>query len=81
MPDSLDKLKYAFREALPLPDDINYDDIVYGHTAGWDSIAHMRLIAAIETQFDVMFTTDQLIGLSSFSKAQELLKQHSVRFE
>jgi acyl carrier protein len=79
--DSLDKLKSAFREALPLPDDVNYDQVVYGQTAGWDSIAHMKLIAAIETQFDVMFTTDELIGLSSFSKARELLQQYSIRFE
>ena len=81
MQDSLDKLKSAFREALPLPENANYDEIVYGQTNGWDSIAHMTLIAAIETQFDVMLTTEQLIALSSFSKAQQLLQQHGVTFE
>jgi acyl carrier protein len=79
--DPLAKLKSAFREALPLPDDVNYDQVVYGQTNGWDSIAHMTLIVAIETQFDVMLTTEQLIALSSFSKAQELLQQHGVTFE
>ncbi len=78
---SLDKLQAAFREALPLPEDVNYSQIIYGQTKGWDSIAHMTLIAAIETQFDVMLNTEELIALSSFSKAQELLQQHGVTFE
>ena len=81
MQNSLDKLKSAFREALPLPDDVNYDRVAYGQTNGWDSIAHMKLIAAIENQFDLMLTTDELISLSSFSKAQELLQQHGVTFK
>jgi acyl carrier protein len=79
--NSLEKLKSAFREALPLPDDVIYDHIEYGQTNGWDSIAHMRLIAAIETQFDLMLTTDELISLSSFPKAQELLRKYGVTFE
>jgi acyl carrier protein len=79
--NSLDKLKSAFREALPLPDDVNYDHVEYLQTGGWDSIAHMKLIAAIENQFDLMLTTDELISLSSFSKAQELLQQHGVTFK
>lgn len=81
MNNSLEKLKSAFGAALPLTDDTDYSQIVYGKTNGWDSIAHMTLIAEIETQFDVMLTTDELIALSSFSKAQELLQQHGVTFE
>jgi acyl carrier protein len=54
---------------------------MYGQTKGWDSIAHMTLIAAIETQFDVMLSTEELIALSSFSKARELLQHHGVTFE
>ena len=78
---SLDKLQAAFREALPLPEHVNYSQIMYGQTKGWDSIAHMTLIAAIETQFDVMLSTEELIALSSFSKARELLQHHGVTFE
>lgn len=81
MQHSLEKLKSAFGTALPLADNTDHNQIVYGQTNGWDSIAHMTLIAEIETQFDVMLTTDELIALSSFSKAKELLEQHGVTFE
>jgi acyl carrier protein len=78
--NSLEKLQSAFGAALPLTDNVDYNQIVYGQTNGWDSIAHMTLIAEIETQFDVMLTTEELIALSSFSKAKELLRQHGVTF-
>lgn len=81
MQNSLEKLKSAFGAALPVTDNMDYSQIVYGHTQGWDSIAHMKLIAEIETEFDVMLTTEELIALSSFSKAKELLQQHGVTFE
>jgi acyl carrier protein len=79
--NSLEKLKSAFGAALPLTENADYNQIVYGQTNGWDSIAHMTLIAEIETQFDVMLTTDELIAMSSFSKAKELLQEHGVTFE
>jgi acyl carrier protein len=79
--NSLEKLQSAFGAALPLADNVDYNQIVYGQTNGWDSIAHMTLIAEIENQFDVMLTTDELIALSSFSKAKELLQTHGVIFE
>ena len=81
METSLDKLKSDFVAALPLSENVDYNQIIYGQTNGWDSIAHMTLVAELETQFDVMLTTDELIGLSSFSKAKELLQQHGVAFE
>lgn len=81
MQTSLDKLKAAFRAALPLGDGVEYEHIIYGQTNGWDSIAHMSLIAELETQFDVMLSTDELIALSSFSKAKELLQQHGLSFD
>lgn len=79
--NSLEKLKSAFGSALPLTDNTDYNQIVYGRTNGWDSIAHMTLVAEIETQFEVMLTTEELIALSSFLKAKELLQQHGVTFE
>jgi acyl carrier protein len=77
---SLDKLKAAFHAALPLADPVDYQQIIYGQTSGWDSIAHMSLIAEIETRFDIMLSTDELITLISFSKARELLLAHGVSF-
>ena len=81
MPSNLEKLQAAFGEALPLPPGVNYDAIEYGKTDGWDSVAHMSLIAHIEGAFDLMLETDEVVGLSSFLKAKELVSKYGVPLE
>lgn len=50
----------------------------YRVTRGWDSVAHMSLVAAVEAEFDVMLDTDQVIALSSFAKARAILADLGV---
>ena len=76
-----DQLRKCFREALALPSDTNIDSISYQANPLWDSVGHMRLVAAIETTFNIMFTTDQILDMSSFKKAGELVGQHGVSLE
>jgi acyl carrier protein len=77
----LEKLQKAFREGLALGDTVNYEDLAYGRTEGWDSVAHMGLVAMIESELDVMLSTDDVIDLSSFVKAQEILSaKHGISF-
>jgi acyl carrier protein len=78
---NLDKLKAAFGDALALAPGANYDDIEYGKTDGWDSVAHMSLIAQLEGTFDVMLDTDDVVGLSSYLRAREILSKYGVAFE
>jgi acyl carrier protein len=78
MSTALDRLQNAFRTALNLPDPVEWKEVAYGQTEGWDSVAHMALIAAIEIDFDIMIDTDDVIGMSSFAKAREILAKHGV---
>ncbi len=77
--DNIEKLKKAFSESLELPYDAVDDDLSYG-TANWDSIAHMALVASIETAFDIMLSSEDLIDMSSFKKAKEILARYDVKF-
>jgi acyl carrier protein len=38
----------------------------------------MTLVAAIEQEFDLMLDTDDIIGMSSVAKAEEILRKHGV---
>jgi acyl carrier protein len=78
---NLEKLKSAFGEAFPLASAAHCDEIEYGRTEGWDSVAHMALIAQIEGTFDVMLDSNEVVELSSFSKAKEILGRYGVTFE
>src|SRR5579863_2060605 len=49
-----DRLKKAFADALSLPPGTDYGTLAYASTPGWDSVAHMALVAEIENTFDIM---------------------------
>ena len=77
---SMDKLKTAFINVLGMSPAADFDSMAYGQTLGWDSVAHMALISEIETAFDIMLDTDDVIGMSSFLKAKEILARNGVSF-
>jgi acyl carrier protein len=78
MSEAESKLRAAFCEALGLPADSEFAGLTYRGIKQWDSVAHMQLIAAIEATFDLMLETDDVIGMSSYGKAQEIVRKHGV---
>ncbi len=75
---NLDRLRVAFQIALGLPEDANVDRLEYRTIEQWDSLAHLSLVAEIEDAFDVMIDTDEVIDMSSFDKAIDILRAHDV---
>lgn len=41
---------------------------------GWDSLAHLELIAAIEEHLSIELTLDQMVSLTSFQQIRALKK-------
>jgi acyl carrier protein len=77
---SIEKLKSAFINVLGVSPDEDFESMAYGQTTGWDSVAHMALISEIETAFDIMLATDDVIGMSSFLKAKEIVARNGASF-
>ncbi|MEZ4399776.1 MAG: acyl carrier protein [Kofleriaceae bacterium] len=78
MTSNRDKLRQVFREALGLAADAPVDDLAYRGIKQWDSVAHMQLVASIEAAFDLMLDTDDVIGMSTFAVACEIVGKHGV---
>ena len=74
------KLVNAFATALAVPENVVTDDLSYEGIAQWDSVAHMALVTELESAFDVMLDTDQILAMSSVAKAREILVGHGVAF-
>jgi acyl carrier protein len=74
------KLRHAFASGLNLSDAEINEDLKYASTPGWDSIAHMALVAALDSTFDVMLDTEDVIDMSSYRKAREILTKYGVNF-
>jgi acyl carrier protein len=61
------------------PQDLN-DNLIYNSVAAWDSVGHMSLMAALETEFDIMMETDDIIDFSSYPKGMEILAKYEIQF-
>jgi acyl carrier protein len=69
------KLREVFVEALDLDAGVDVENLKYRDIEAWDSVGHMALVAAIEDEFDVQFDTDQVIDMSSFKVAVDMVKE------
>ncbi|MCW3841315.1 acyl carrier protein [Micromonospora yasonensis] len=69
-----DRLRGVFVDALELPEGTDVENLTYRGIEQWDSLGHMTLVAAIEDEFDVQLETDQVIDMSSFKVALEMLR-------
>ena len=74
------KLREIFAEALGIDESLVTDELTYNTIPEWDSIAHMALISEIDDQFDTMLDTDDVLDMSTFAKAKEILAKYDVEF-
>ncbi len=76
---NLEKLTKVFVESFGI-DAEKTKGLQYQGIDQWDSVGHMSLVAAIEDEFDIQLDTDDIIDMSSFEKAQEILAKYNVEF-
>lgn len=73
-----EKLVSAFSSALNIENNLINDELKYQGISQWDSISHMILIAEIEGVFDIAIETDDIIDMSSFHKAKEIVRKYGI---
>lgn len=71
-----EKLRKIFASSLGIQADDVQDGLKYATIPQWDSVAHMALIAAIEENFDIMIDAEDVIDMSSFAKAKEIVTKN-----
>ena len=64
------KISFETKEAV--------EKFQFNVTPEWDSIGHMCLITALEEEFGVEFEPDEIMGISSFEKGIEVLKNKGI---
>jgi acyl carrier protein len=67
----------AFRESFDLDDDVDTSKLVYQDYPAWTSIGHMILVAALESEFDTMLETDDILEMSNFEKAVSIMSKYA----
>ena len=67
------RVSKVFRETINLDASQGADRLVYNEVEGWDSVGHMMLIAGLEQEFDCMLDMDDILEMSSFAEAVEIM--------
>ncbi|MYM85224.1 acyl carrier protein [Duganella sp. FT50W] len=75
-----DQLYAAFATALQIDAAVITDAMAYNQQPEWDSVAHMALVAELESVFDVMLDTDDILAMSSVAAARTILAKYGVVF-
>lgn len=74
-------MQAIFADALAISADTDFASLEYQGIKEWDSVGHMRLVGAIEDAFDIMLETDDVIDMSSYVRAKEILAKYDIEFD
>jgi acyl carrier protein len=74
------KLKQVFADIFGVNSNSIDENASVDTIEKWDSFNHMKLVLALEEQFNVRFQTDQAIEMLSYPLVKLVLSEHGVVF-
>jgi acyl carrier protein len=72
------KVTEAFIDGLDLEPGTDVTGLAYREHPKWTSLGHMTLVAALEEKFDTILDADDILAMSSFGKAVEIMKKYDA---
>jgi acyl carrier protein len=73
-----DRLTQLIAEVLRVPAADIADTLDMAETSTWDSLSHMQLIAAIEDEYSIELTADEIVSMRSVGAIKSVLRARSV---
>jgi len=68
-----ERLKGVILRCLKLDDFDIRDETIAPQVPGWDSLAHMMILAEIETEYGIRFRAADVVGLPNMGALQALV--------
>ena len=72
-----ENIRKIFQDVIGVAPSVDRAAIVYSEIPGWDSVAHMALVAALEEAFDCMLDMDDIIEMSNYDKAVAIMAKYA----
>jgi acyl carrier protein len=69
------RLREVFRAVFEMPPSSDVQNLRQLTEPRWDSLAHVSLVAAIESEFGLEIDTADVLGITSYKAAAQLLKE------
>ena len=76
---AIEKYNNVFCDFLNITED-KLPGLTYQSIREWDSVGHMGLIAGLESAFDIMLDTEDILNFNSYERGREILEKYDVRF-
>jgi acyl carrier protein len=74
MQDFDSRIQEVFRTVFEKPDLVLRDDMQAKDVEGWDSLNHVTLIMTIEDEFNIKFTTKEVMGFQNVGEMLSCLR-------
>lgn len=71
------RLENCFTETLRHPMPTDFATATFDALPGWDSVAHLSLLLAIEKAFSIAFTTKEMVTMRDVPTMLATLKEHT----
>ena len=71
----IQQIKEVLSAVIDVPLEEIMDDASMDELEAWDSLAHMNLVIALEEEFEILFTDDQIIEMLNFKLVCEITKE------
>ncbi len=71
-----DKLKEVIGDTFDIDEDEIGNETSNETIEQWDSLNHLRLVTALEGEFDISLTMDEINNMTSYPKIVELVIKH-----
>lgn len=72
------KVKAVMSQVFGVPQDAIGDDASPEDIKNWDSVKHLNLVLALEEEFDVAFTDEQIVELLSYQAIVDTLASNGA---
>jgi acyl carrier protein len=73
--ESTEKLRDVFRAVFDLPASCDVTQVRQTSVSQWDSLAHVSLVVAIESEFEVTIDTADAMRMTSYADTQLVLEE------
>jgi acyl carrier protein len=77
-PENEEKLQRVFHAIFKLAPGTDLAGVRPNQTPEWDSLGHVTLVAALESEFNVNLDMADALRITSFDVARQVLEQHGA---
>ena len=74
--DFTTKIDAIFADVIGINPKNSIKPLIYNETEGWNSVAHMILVAALEEEFSCLLEMDDILSMSSYEATIKIMEKY-----